>query len=148
MFPLQTLRHFKGLLSNVEFRTNRMKSSRSNKRVQKSPYQNVYTHWQKLRWLSLFLPRLPETIRQSHCTLKGACQQDVINSRCMFAIRLPMSFACLSLMQFCNQTFIYVTLVQNLSPKTLCSVLMVSQSIIINLIPVSRIHLHGIFNMS
>ena len=59
-----------------------------------------------------------------------------------------MSFVCLSLMQFCNQTFIYVILVQNLSPKTLCSVLMVSQSIIINLIPVSRIHLHDIFNMS
>ena len=58
-----------------------------------------------------------------------------------------MSFVRFSYMQFSNQTFINVTIVLNWSPKTSCLVLMVSQSIIINLIPVSKTHLHDIFNI-
>ena len=57
-----------------------MKSYRSNKRVQKSPYQNVDIHQWKLRWLSLFHPGLPETM-DSHMTHLRSVPAGFINTR-------------------------------------------------------------------
>ena len=71
-----------------------MKSYRSNKRVQKSPYQNVDLHQWKLRCLSLFHPRLPEKMDSHMTDLRKRARRIHQHAQHRSHICLPSGYRC------------------------------------------------------